>query len=296
MVINQTSGVRKASGVLRYNRIGMQSIFRKQVALPQDHGSWVLILSPLAVGVFTVNKTFSTASIFLIAGALTAFLLRQPVTMLVKVYAGRRPRTDLPAARFWIIAYGLGILAALAGLISNGYLYVISLAVPGIPIFAWHLWLIGRRAERRQAGVEIVATGVLALAAPAAYWTGAASYDPRGWWLWLLTWLQSAASIVHAYLRLAQREPAQGPARGESWKMGRRALAYTSFNLAFSLALGLVNWLPRWIFVPFLVQWLETLWGITRPAAGWKPIHIGIRQSIVSTLWTILFVLCWRLG
>lgn len=271
----------------------MQKYLRKQIALPQDHGSWVFILSPLLVGIFA-GKTFSYATLNLIIAAMAAFMLRQPMSMIVKAYSGRRSRDDLPAARFWVAVYGLIASVALIGLIFEGYAYVLYLAVPGAPVFAWHLWLVSRRAERRQAGVEVIATGVLSLAAPAAYWVGLGHYDPAGWWLWLLTWLQSAASIVHAYLRLEQRQQAEGPGRSEQWRMGRRALAYTSFNMILSLVLGFLNLLPRFIFVPFLVQWIETLWGITNPATGWKPTRIGIRQLIVSTLWTILFIVFWR--
>jgi len=281
-------------------------LFRSHIALPQDHGSWVFILSPLLIGLFA-GGSVKPASINLIVAAMGAFLLRQPVSIAVKAYAGRRSRADLPAARFWMLAYGTIILLALAGLVAEGYFYILYLAVPGIPVFAWHLVLVSKRAERRQAGVEILATGALSLAAPAAYWIGQGRYDPLGWALWLLTWLQSAASIVYAYLRLEQRtmsprSPHRGkgelvdvPDRSEGWNMGKRALQYTSFNLMLSIALGWFAWLPRWIFVPYLVQWLETLWGITHPATGWKPTAIGIRQLIVSTLFTVLFIVCWRL-
>jgi hypothetical protein len=152
--------------------------------------------------------------------------------------------------------------------------------------------------------MEILATGALSLAAPAAYWIGQGRYDPMGWALWLLTWLQSAASIVYAYLRLEQRtmsengKKAEGVVpnrRNELWQMGKRAFQYTSFNLALTLALGWSAWLPRWIFAPYLLQWLETIWGITHPAIGWKPTAIGLRQLGVSTLFTLLFILCWRL-
>ena len=77
--------------------------------------------------------------------------------------------------------------------------------------------------------------------------------------------------------------------------MGKCALQYTFFNLTLSLMLGWSALLPRWIFLPYLLQWLETVWGITHPATGWKPTTIGIRQLIVSTLFTILFIVCWRL-
>jgi hypothetical protein len=269
-------------------------LFRAHIALPQDHGSWVFILSPLLIGLFA-GGSFRPASIYLIIAAMGAFLLRQPVSIAVKAYSGRRSRRDLPAALFWTLVYGAIILLALAGLVADGYLYILYLAIPGIPVFVWHLYLVSKRAERRQAGVEILATGALSLAAPAAYWIGQGEYDSLGWALWLSTWLQSAASIVYAYLRLEQRVQAQVPERSEQWKMGKRALQYTSFNLGLSLVLGWTAWLPQWIFVPYLLQWLETLWGITHPATGWKPTAIGIRQLIISTLFTALFIVVWRL-
>ena len=297
------------------------SLFKRHIALPQDHGSWVFILSPLLIGLFA-GKHFSPASINLIIAAMGAFLLRQPVSIAVKAYAGRRSRNDLPAARFWMLIYGAIILLALAGLVAEGFSYILYLAVPGIPVFIWHLYLVSKRTERRQVGVEILATGTLSLAAPAAFWIGQGGYDPLGWALWLLTWLQSAASIVYAYLRLLQRETplkreqAEGTARPAPkpeiqvsgieaqskdteengvWRMSTRALQYTSFNLLLTIVLGWFAWLPRWIFLPFLVQWLETIWGVSHPATGWKPTAIGIRQTIVSTLFTVLFIICWRL-
>jgi hypothetical protein len=270
------------------------SIFRRNMALPQDHGSWVFIISPLLIGMFAGGR-FTSASLALVLAAMTAFLIRQPVTMLVKAWSGRRPRSDLPSAWAWVILYGIIILGALAVLMAQGFMYILILAVPGLPIFAWHLWLVSRREERRQAGVEILATGVLSLAAPAAFWVGKGAYQPDGWWLWALTWAQSAASIVYAYLRLEQRGWRSIPPRPERFQAGMRSLAYNGFNLLGTLLLGAwLRWLPTWIFVPYLVQCIEVVWGIDHPAAGWKPTRIGIRQLIVSTLWTILFILLWR--
>jgi hypothetical protein len=280
--------------------VDKQSLFNRQIALPQDHGSWVFIFSPLLIGIFASGE-FNYASLALTVAALAAFFIRQPSATMVKAYAGRRPRSDLPAARFWFVVYGVIALLALAELFYLKQGYIALLAVPGIPVFVWHLYLVSKRAERRQAGVEVIATGVLSLVAPAALWVGRGAYDPLGWWLWALTWFQSAASIVYAYVRLEQRErvtkaaPASSQERGERWKMGRRAFAYTSFNLGASLVLGWSQILSQWIFVPFLLQWLETVWGIQNPATGWKPTRIGIRQLIVSTLWTIIFIIVWRL-
>jgi hypothetical protein len=269
------------------------NLFRRHVALPSDHGSWVFLFSPLLIGLFAGGR-WTAASLTLVVAALAAFLIRQPATILVKVYSGRRSRRDLPAAWFWIGVYGLVALLALAALIAQGFGYLLILALPGLPVFAWHLFLVSRRAERRQLGVELVATGVLALAAPAAYWVGVGRPDPLGWWLLVLVWLQSAASIVYAYLRLEQRALEEIPGLNTRLRMGRRALLYTTFNLAAVTVLSIAGLLPPLLPIPYALQWFETIWGTQRPAVGTRPTAIGIRQLFVSTLFTILFIFTWK--
>ncbi|MCJ7695293.1 MAG: YwiC-like family protein, partial [Anaerolineaceae bacterium] len=145
----------------------LSTIFRKHIALPTDHGSWVFLFSPLFIGLFA-GESWTVASLCLIIGTLAAFLLRQPLSIVIKIHCGRRSRRDLPTAWFWVFVYGLISFLTIIGLILLGYTYILILAIPGILVFSWHLYLISKRAERRQAGVEIVASGVLALTAPAA--------------------------------------------------------------------------------------------------------------------------------
>lgn len=290
--MNQLSG----GGTVRKGNIitaMASSYFRKHIFLPQDHGSWVFIFSPLLVGIFAGNR-FTLVSLSLVIAVMAAFLIRQPVTIAVKAYAGRRAKSDIRAVLFWMIAYAIILLVALFELVNAGFGYMLPLGIPGVFVFAWHLWLVSQREERKQVNVEIIATGVLSLAAPAAYWVGMGRYDPTGWWLWILVWLQTAASIVHAYMRLEQRGLSHFPAPRELWKLGLPALIYTTLNLVMTLTLGMASSLPRLLFVPYLVQWLETVWGTFHPAIKWKPTRIGIRQLIVSIVWTVLFIATWR--
>ena len=272
----------------------MKELFKKQIALPQDHGSWVFILSPLLIGIFA-GGTFTYGTFNLIIAAMSAFMIRQPMTVIVKAVSGRRPRSDLSPALFWSAVYGMIAALSLTALILEGFGYVLWLAIPGAPVFAWHLWLVSKREERKQASIEVIATGVLSLAAPAAYWVSRGGYDSAGWWLWALTWLQSSASIVYAYLRLEQREWKSIPDRWNRFRSGWRAYLYTSFNLLAAILLGPVGGLiPTFVFTSYLIQWLEVLWGTDHPAQGWKPTRIGVRQLIVSVLWTALFIIFWR--
>ena len=267
-------------------------LFNKAIALPSDHGSWVFVISPLLIGLFAA-RSWEPAQIWMILALFAVFLLRQPASMLVKTLSGRRSKRDQPATIFWISVFGLIALIGLVQLIRLGYAYLTWLAIPGMVIFGIHLWLVSRRRERHQMGVDLIASGTLALAAPAAYWIGTGSISLTGWWLWILAWMQSASSIVYAFLRLEQRFLKEMPAQEIKWKMGIPALMTSSIFLLIILAAGMVNWHPAWLWLAYLLQFGEVLWGTQNPAMGMKPTKIGFRQLTVSTLFTLLFILIW---
>jgi len=99
---------------------------------------------PIAYRSFRGDR-FNQISFSLTIAAMAAFLIRQPITIAVKAYSGRWAKSDLPAARFGIAVYALIILITLIGLIREGFGYILFLAIPGIPVFAWHLWLVSDR-------------------------------------------------------------------------------------------------------------------------------------------------------
>lgn len=268
-------------------------IFNKQIAFPSDHGSWVFLISPLLIGFFAAPR-WPSEGIYLILSALSAFMIRQPILMMVKSYAGRRTRKDLPVARFWFLFYGMFGLTGLFQLSKIGHGYLLWLALPGILVFGWHLYLVRKREERHRIGVDILASGALSLAAPAAYWISVGTPDAVGWWLWGLTWFQTAASIVYAFLRLEQRALVANPSKSEKWKIGSRALIYSGFNFIAVILAGLIGWLPSWLWAAFSIQFAESIFGTLSPAIGVKPTRIGIRQLIISSIFTIVFIVVWR--
>jgi hypothetical protein len=269
-------------------------LLNSNIAIPQDHGSWVFLISPLLIGLFAAPN-WSRATLLLIITSLAAFLVRQPITHIVKIYSKRRPKTDIKAAFFWVIVYTAVCVICILGLLYQGFSYIMLLALPGILVFAWYLFLISKRSERKQIGVEIVASGVLALSAPAAYWVGLGEPDPTGWVLFVLVWLQSAASIVYAYARLEQRRMKVKPGVAERFNIGKRALLYSSFNLIFVFILSTTERLPNLLPIPYIIQWVEVIWGTYNPAIRTKPAKIGLRQLIVSSLFTISFIFFWNI-
>jgi hypothetical protein len=47
------------------------------------------------------------------------------------------------------------------------------------------------------------------------------------------------------------------------------------------------------LILPYMLQWLESIYGTLKPAVGERPTRIGLRQLLVSSLFTFLFILTW---
>ncbi len=276
----------------RDNKIELlQALKSKHVAIPGEHGAWIFLLSPLVIGL--VLGGFSSGSLPLVISLLSAFLIRQPITMLVKIKTGRRTNRDYFPALFWFVVYGLLAVISVIILVLQGFQFVLYLIVPAIPVFLWHLWLVSKRAERRQKFIEVAAGGVLALASPAAFWVGKGNYDPFGWTLWALSWLQVAGTILYAYLRLQQRQLQATPDISTSFSFSKEPLVFNVSLFFIVIILAWVGWVPPLTPLAFLIQPIEVLWGITHPAIKVPPKKIGIRQLIISILFTVVFIITW---
>ncbi|KPL83183.1 hypothetical protein SE15_07975 [Thermanaerothrix daxensis] len=283
------------SGTLSRNRPAISSFLRRDLALPQEHGAWVFLLSPLTIGLATASQVLNSTSLILLLTALAAFLARHPLTLVVKVYSGRRPRADLPGAFFWLTVYGLLALLGLGVLIIRNHTFLLWLVLPAFPLLGTYLYLVSQRAERHRPILDIATASVLALGAPAAHWTAQGGYSPSGWWLWGLCCLHALGSISHAFMRLEQRRWVSVPPLVIQLKTALPAL------ISNFVALGLVGWLaaqhtlPQALPLPYALQTAETLLGAWKPALGHKPTQIGLRQLGISALFTLLFIVLWRL-
>ncbi len=266
----------------------------KHISIPSEHGAWIFLLSPLTIGLSLGG--FSNGSLPLIIAMLSAFLIRQPLTTVVKIRSGRRPKKELSSAIFWLLIYGLILLISLVFLMVQGYGFIFYLAVPAVPVFLWHLWLVSKRAERRQKLIEVAAGGVLALAAPAAYWVGQQDYSSTGWMLWVLSWLQVSGTILYAYLRLKQRQLSQTPTLKESIIQARETIIFNFLLFILVLVLAIFSFVPALIPFSFIIQPIEIIWGVSHPAIKVPPKQIGIRQLVVSIVFTIVFIVTWLLS
>lgn len=95
--------------------LSRRDLFRKHLALPQQHGAWALWLGPFCVGI-AVGRALTPGHFWLTLAMLGAFLALQPLTILVKAWAGRRPTAERAPALVWLAAYGALALAGALGL------------------------------------------------------------------------------------------------------------------------------------------------------------------------------------
>ncbi|HSM26304.1 MAG TPA: YwiC-like family protein [Anaerolineaceae bacterium] len=269
----------------------MSALKAKHIAIPSEHGAWVFLLSPLLMGLFLGG--ISKGSLPLVLTTLAAFLIRQPLTILVKIHAGRRSTKERLPALIWFTIYAVILLINLLILVYQGFMFIFYLAVPAVPVFMWHLWLVSKRAERRQKLIEIAAGGVLALAAPAAYWVGLQAYHSTGWLLWVLSWGQVTGTILYAYLRLNQRQITEKPMISQLLRLSQETLLFNILLFLMVVILSVMGLTPALLPLAFLIQPFEVMWGTFNPAIKLAPKWIGIRQLWISTLFTVVFIFLW---
>jgi hypothetical protein len=250
-------------------------------------------MGPFVVGVAAGGHPGSDLLALLVA-LLAGFLLHQPASLAVKAVVGRRPRAELAPALVWCGIYALLALAATPFLVAAGHAVVLGLLAPGAGVFAWHLALVARRAERRQFGVQLLGSGVMALAAPAAYWVAGGTRYPEPWVLWSLCWVQSAAGIANVYLALDQRSwKAVGSVRTRL-AAGRATLGLHLLGLALALAFTASGHAPRATFAAFLLPLFDAVDTVARPRLGARPSAAGIRQLVVIVLFVAGMFVVWR--
>jgi lipid-A-disaccharide synthase-like uncharacterized protein len=150
------------------------------------------MLGPFIIGTAAAGGP-NNASPLLLLAALSLFLIRQPMMIIVKVLTRRRHRRDVTPALFWVVVHSALIGLVTTSMILSGFQQLLLLVIPTLPVFTGYLYLIRKRKERGQRGVELVGEGALALAAPAAYWVSGGNNNFLAWILWSLSWLRADA-------------------------------------------------------------------------------------------------------
>ena len=262
-------------------------LFRKRFAIPPEKGGWIWWIGPLLIGVAAAGQ-LRPALLAVTLGAFAAFCVRQPLTLWIKSRRLASHAADRGAAMFWIAAYSVVCALVATLLIIDGNARVLLLAIPALPIFAWHFYLVAQANERRQMLRDVLASLALALTGTAAYWSCGGEANATAGLLWLLPGIHSSASVVHMFLRLEQRrwtDPGSLPLR---LKLGLIPIAHHAANSAIAIFFYAEGRISIAGVIAFLLCLVEGAWSVSRPQVGHTPKQLGMRQLAVSTAFSFL--------
>jgi hypothetical protein len=227
-------------------------LFRKQLILPTEHGSWSWLLVPYFVGVL-VAGAWNLAAFLVLLGGLAGFLIRQPASITVRVRAGRGRKLDGPLALAWTLFLGSVALLCLIGLLVLGRSDLFWLLIPMSVIFVFYLFASRqRRASTRSLWMEVAGAAGLAAMAPTAYVAASGALDGTAWALWALMAGQNVLGVLYVRLRIGDTHQRSRDVRPLLWGHGLVLAGVTT--AAFT---GFVPWLA---VVPFAGLTARAAW------------------------------------
>ncbi len=238
----------------------------QRVALPHEHGAWMMWLAPLAVGL--AGTPWHPSKPLLAGAVLFAYLASYCL-----LQALRHPRE----AAYWLRwAFGYG-LAGMAFGVPVLWMRPLLLAVGGVALlgFAVNAWFAHHRSERHLFN-DLVAMAGLNLAAVAGYVSGTGRWDAGAWELWGLNLLYFFGTALHVKSVIRERNN-----RWMKW-------AAVVYALGIPAALGAVGVpLLAGAYLPAAVRTLAIPQG-----HRFKAIVLGMVE-IVCSVWFMVWLIVW---
>ncbi len=258
--------------------------------IPHEHGAWVILYAPLAM-TLAVARPFRLAPSLLLLLAVTGlFLSREAAGLLLR-------RRGKGGTAFWLAVYlALALMGALPLLLIYQRMALLRVGALVLALFALHslllLWPARRRLDRSQWG-EILATGALALTAPAAYSVATGRLDGFAWCLWAACTLYFSSSIFFVKMLLAAGKVRGAFGRRERWQAGRDNLNYHVLLVLIVVAVTALRGGPGAFLA--LAAYLPALF---RALRGWATLsnklpplkRVGMGETLYA-LWFIGFFL-----
>jgi hypothetical protein len=271
--------VMSAAGELN---IGTRNLRLRPIALPVEHGGWGLLLEPILLGLLLAP---SIAGLCFSFAAVSAFLLRHPLTIAVGNLRRNRQTTRTPLVQIFTLTYTLSsIIFLTVGVMLGGSkpLTPLLIGAPLVLIQA-RFDFSGRSRELIPELAGSIAAGSLAtLLALSAGWTSKTAFV-----LWVIIIARSVPTVL--YLR-ARLRLLHGKAISAVPTMFAHIAALSV--LLFLIKLGLV---PLLAVVAALILFLRAVVGLSNPDAKTTARELGTRELFFGAI-TVMIVAAGYLG
>ena len=245
---------------------GTRSTLRS-VAVPTEHGGWGLTLEPAVLGLLVAP---SVAGICLAAGAITAFVLRTPLKIVLvdRRRARRLPRTRVAERIAAVEAVILGTLVAAAMATASEPFWMP--AAIALPLVALELWFDMRSRSRRLVPELAGAIGISAVVAMIVLADGAGGRLAAALWLVLAGRVATSVPWVRAQIERFHGHAASAAAL---------AIADVTAIVFVSAAVLLDEAVVIGAVAVLLVVAVQRVVA-TRPAA--RPKVLGVMESVLG--------------
>lgn len=246
------------------------------VFLPKEHGSWSLVLEPLALGLLVAPSSAGGA---LTLTALAGFFARRPFKACFAPSATRHLAAGLAVLIFSVLGLaGLSVVLVLGGITP---LWPLLLAAPLGGLFAWFDAQNGSRAAAAEVAGSAAFALVPAALATLAGWSAGPALALAGL---ALTRNVPTVLTVRSSLRLSKGEPA-----------GFFLPLLTAAGAAIGLtALGAFRVLPVWAVLPAWVLLARTLWFASPFRPSWPARKIGILEALLGVIYLVAIAAAYR--
>lgn len=262
-------------------------IFRKQIVIPSEHGSWSWLLVPYFVGLLVAGEWNAAASVVLIGG-LAGFLLRQPASIYLRIHAGKGRKSDQSLALIWTVILASIALLSLFALLVMGLIEILWLLLPMVGVFGFYLLATRqRRSGMRTLWMELAGAVGLAVMAPAAYIAATGQLDLVAWALWLLLAGQNALGVLYVRLRIADTH---------GRVINRPPILWVHIVVLAVLVLAaFAKQIPWLVVVPFAGYLLRAIWAVSKVRPVSKIKRFGFSEIGFEILGGVFIAAGWIL-
>jgi YwiC-like protein len=156
---------------------------RSKLMLPGEHGAWVMLYAPFALGL-TVAGRITTPALLLLVTTTATFIAREPLLIWWRARKrGRQTPSSIKAAKLLSVYLGAGAASGAALILIYDLYSLILFAMIGLALLTINGWQATRLVDRTVLG-EATAIAGLTMTAPAAYYAVSGALNSTALWLW----------------------------------------------------------------------------------------------------------------
>ncbi len=248
-----------------------------KIALPTEHGGWGFLFEPLVAG---LAIAFSAGGAWIAVMMVGAFLVRQPLKILVIDRIGMRINERAMMALYFVVIYGsIFAVGFVAAVMTAGFWPLLPLACV-LPLAAVQLYFDFSRQGRHllpELGGAVTISASIAAVALAGGMT-----LPAALGLWAIFVARLIPSILYVRERLLLEK---GKAFSKNIPLIAHVIAVVSIALLASFGL-----IPALAVFAMLILLVRTVEGLSDGRRKMKAMKIGIFEVIYGTI-TVLAVI-----